>query len=75
MLNSKSNIKPPQVVPAENYTPQNACLNISHAEREEACGETIRNARYKYTATVLSILSASLAPYLGWEKAHLPVLI
>lgn len=61
-------------MPAENYTPQNACLDICHPEREEACGETI-NARQKYTATVLSLLSPSLAPYLRWAKAHMPVLI
>ena len=62
-------------MPAENYTPQNAYLNISHAEREAACGETTGNARHKYTATVLSVSSASLASYLGWDKAPLPVLI
>lgn len=44
------------MVLAENYTSQNAYLNILPAEKEAAYGETIGNARYKYTATVLSTL-------------------
>lgn len=61
-------------MPAENCTPQNAYLKILHAEREAAYGKTIGNARHKYTATVLSLSSASLASYLGRAKVPLPVL-
>lgn len=59
------NINVPHVVPAENYTPQNAYLKISHAERKTTYGETIGNARHKHAVTVVPLSSASLASDLG----------